>query len=969
MPKPVFVGREAELGRLNSFLALADAGKSQVVFITGEAGAGKSSLVAEFIQRAEDVDGKLIASIGECNAQTGMTDPYLPFRQVLTALTSENQPGSTSDEAQKQKKLGHWKEFVQISTKTLIMLGPDLVGIFVPGGSFITRIGTTIALNSNVATRLSELVGKKPAKQAPQINPTLDQEKIFEQYTQVLQALAKDRTLVIVLDDLQWADSGSINLLFHLARQVKDSRLLLVGTYRPDDLALGRDGNRHPLETVLNELKRYYGDITIDLSRSQANEETAFVNALVDAEPNHLDGNFRDELFTHTGGQPLFTVELLRALQERGSIIKDNDGSWVQQGTLDWNALPARVDGVIGERIARLPADLHETLSVASVIGEDFAAQVVAAIQKMDERQVIRNLSWELEKRYLLVREQGELKIGKTFLSQYQFTHLLVQQYLADQLSSGEQRLLHGEIAQVLEQVYNDRAGEIALQLAHHYQLAGIEDKAVGYLSIAGDGSYRAYAYTEAINAYSRALELVVDSSTPGDLLTHIYLNRGRALELNNQYPPALQNYNDMLVTAQARKDRRMELAAKVAASTLYSTPTPLSDAAKAQTLCEETLSLSRELEDRASEARVLWNMQLLNLLHNNADQAIEYGEQSLAICNELDLQEQKAYVLSDLGWAYNVACQFDKAEQRLVEGASLWRELDNLPMLSNNLNTSLYHYYWTGNNEKVLSVSQEAYQLSSSIHETWNQASARNFQGRVWMDYGEVDRAIDAFEDSIRLTGQGNPIYEVWYYALLAQAYAELGAVERSTEIYQAHCIQAGDLPQAPYRTSTLVAYALIELANGKLEEAASALEECTPDAPPWECLLLMAKCQLALASKDSTGAGNLARSAVDLAAARSLGRYLPEALLLKSKAELLRGDASSAKSTLEQALLETQKLGSRRFLWQILTSLAGLEPDGQVSSQYRSQGQQIVAFIAEHISPVDLKQSFLRMAAVDPK
>jgi predicted ATPase len=227
-----------------------------------------------------------------------------------------------------------------------------------------------------------------------------------------------------VLDDLQWADSGSINLLFHLVRQLKDSRLLLVGTYRPDDIAIGRDGGRHPLEPILNELKRYNGDIVMDLSQSELKEGRSFVDALVDSEPNHLDRSFRDELYDHTGGQPLFTTELLRSLQERGDLFKDEDGNWIQGERLDWNTLPARVEGVIGERIGRLPADLRETLTIASVYGEEFTAQVVGRVQKVDERELIRNLSRELDKRYRLVIEQDEVRISKLYLSQYHFPML-----------------------------------------------------------------------------------------------------------------------------------------------------------------------------------------------------------------------------------------------------------------------------------------------------------------------------------------------------------------------------------------------------------------------------------------------------------------------------------------------------------------------------------------------------------------
>ncbi len=387
----------------------------------------------------------------------------------------------------------------------MIKIGPDLIGIFVPVAGLLTRIATEVAINSGL---LPEKAGKKTGKEPAKINPALDQEKIFEQYASVLKALSKDHTLILVLDDLQWADSGSLNLLFHLARQLKNSRILLLGTYRPDDVALGRAGARHPLEPVLNELKRYNGDIIIDLSNSSPDEGRAFTNELIDSEPNHLDAAFREQLFAHTDGHPLFTVELLRNLQERGNLLKDKDGCWIQGSTLDWGALPARVEGVIGERIARLPEGLRATISIASVMGYEFIAQVLARVQKVEERELLKDLSRELEKRYLLVFEQGETKIGKQFLSIYRFSHALTQQYLYDELSAGERRMLHAEIAETLEAITAEHSDQFALQLARHYDEAGNAEKAVSYWTLAGDAAFAIYAQNEAIAAYTRALEL-----------------------------------------------------------------------------------------------------------------------------------------------------------------------------------------------------------------------------------------------------------------------------------------------------------------------------------------------------------------------------------------------------------------------------------------------------------------------------
>ncbi len=353
-----------------------------------------------------------------------------------------------------------------------------------------------------------------------------------------------------------------------------------------------------------------------------------------------------------------------------------------------------------------------------------------------------------------------------------------------------------------------------------------------------------------------------------------------------------------------------------------------------------------------------------MNLLQNKAAEAIQFGEESLSIARELDLREQMAYVLSDLGWAYNMSCQYEEADRRLEEGTRLWRELGNMPMLSNNLNLSLFQLFWTGKNENVLRVAEEAYQISTSIKEVWNRASARNFQGVILLDYGEIDRALAALEESIQLAAEGNRVYDIWYRGILCQAYGELGAISTGMDIYRAHRVSNSDVPHTPARTGTLVSYALFELASNQLDAAAATLAECLPDAPPWECLLLLAKCRLALARSDFSSGIALAESALEISRGCKLGRYLPEALFLKGKCLFLLGKPADARPSLEQARHAAQDLGSRRLLWQIIAALAELESDQQLSLGLKAEAREIVQYIADHITPDHLRESFLRSA-----
>jgi adenylate cyclase len=197
----------------------------------------------------------------------------------------------------------------------------------------------------------------------------------------VLRTLAKTHPLLLMLDDVQWADSASIGLLFHLGRRLEGSSILIACAYRPEEVALERAGERHPLEKVLAEFKWSLGDVWVDLRRADEREGRSFVDALLDTEPNRLGEDFRRALFEHTGGHPLFTVEVLRAMQERGDLVPDAEGRWVEGPSLDWERLPARVEAMIAERIGRLDEELRDVLAVASVEGEWFTAQVVAQVQ------------------------------------------------------------------------------------------------------------------------------------------------------------------------------------------------------------------------------------------------------------------------------------------------------------------------------------------------------------------------------------------------------------------------------------------------------------------------------------------------------------------------------------------------------------------------------------------------------------
>lgn len=365
-----------------------------------------------------------------------------------------------------------------------------------------------------------ESVASSPASQIPAYlkgaQPPLAEHPLFvarqmelDQFTRVLSHLSQHNPLVLILDDLQWIDGDSVNLLFHLGRRLSGSRILLLSAYRPEDVALGRQGRRHPLEGIIHELQISQGNIHLDLMQ---NKGVDFVEALLDSEPNQLHAGFRRLLHRHTAGHPLFTIELLRGMQLRGDIYRNKQGQWVEGERLNWDALPARVEAVIADRIAHLPEDYQELLKAASVEGEQFTAEILANIRAEEEQEVVQILSQDLGKRHRLLVAQSRKRIRGHNLSQYRFRHFLFQKYLYQNLDEVEKADLHGKMALALEAFYlQDLAAnpEITHQLVRHFELAGMVDKAIQYYSESGKYAIQLVANREAITHFKHALQLV----------------------------------------------------------------------------------------------------------------------------------------------------------------------------------------------------------------------------------------------------------------------------------------------------------------------------------------------------------------------------------------------------------------------------------------------------------------------------
>jgi tetratricopeptide (TPR) repeat protein len=363
----------------------------------------------------------------------------------------------------------------------------------------------------------------------------------------------------------------------------------------------------------------------------------------------------------------------------------------------------------------------------------------------------------------------------------------------------------------------------------------------------------------------------------------------------------------------------------------------------------------------------VLWNLLLANLHESKTDQAINYGERSLSLARTLNLREQIPYTLTDLGRAYNVVCRFEEAETRLMEASGLWRELGNMSMLNDNLNTLLLNLVWSGQYERALGVAKESLEISRVTKNMWAQGWPHYLQGQIWFEYGEFDKAFEEFEASVHLAVEANaPIHTLWYNASLCWAYIQIGAIQKGMDLYRTTRIPNQEVPAPTAWSPAMVFYALCEIATGQLDLAASTLGARRLSNTIFDYALKLAQCRLALARKDHSQAIAIIDPVAKDTQQFKVGQYISEALFLKGKAHLMNGEQDLAKSSFEQARLAAEAIGSRRLLWQILSTMAESESDHEKSAALKTQARDNIQFIADHIRSDGLRSLFLQSEAV---
>ncbi len=444
----VFVGRDDDLSRLTEQFEKLREGSAELVMVSGEAGIGKTALVSEFARLAYDADAAVL--YGRCDEELGV--PYQPWIEALTALVRGAPHAVRRTEA------------------------AELAGLLPAVREVLPGVGTSAAGD-----------------------PETERYLLFGAITALLAAASTTARVVIVLDDLHWADKSTLALLRHLVASPVPMRVLVIGTYRDSDISRG-----DALSEALAALWRTPGVERLALTGLDDRAVLAMLEAAAGYELDDDVVDLAHALRRDTDGNPFFAREILRHLAETGALFRDDEGRWHANFDLADTHLPASVREVVGQRVSRLGDDAQRVLSSAAVVGRDFDLDLVAVLTDRNEDALL-DLFDEAIESAVIQEVPGQPE-------RFAFSHALIQRTLYQDLGAARRGRLHRRVAEALEEVCGPDGGDRVAELARHWAAATAPVqavKAIDYAKLAGDRALSVLAPDEAIRWYTQALELL----------------------------------------------------------------------------------------------------------------------------------------------------------------------------------------------------------------------------------------------------------------------------------------------------------------------------------------------------------------------------------------------------------------------------------------------------------------------------
>jgi len=458
---PLVVGREPELAALGAALERARGGRRQLCFVTGEPGIGKSTLVRTFVAGLDP--RTVIIARGACFEQHGSPEPYLAIIEALTSLARSERGAQT--------------------LAALVRFAP----------TFVAQVPNLISDEKQLADVTRRAAGG-------------NESRLLRELSEAIESLCSQDPLVLVLEDLQWSDVATIDLLSLIGQRQERAKLLVIGTSRHAEI----QSPGHPLNHVMRSLVARSGALAIQVPKMGIASVQSFIDRRF---PGHaLPPRLTAVVEKITGGTPLFVVSLLDELVSRG-MLAERDHQWTLAVSIDDVEAhrPDSVKQLIDIQLDRLSAAEQRVLEAAAVVGAEFSTSLVAAALELPVEQVDETCDALLRRSLFLRTAPDDL---------YGVTHALVQEVCVERSSPARRARWHRLVAEAIER--DPRGGEVPHQLlAKHFDAAGDPSRAIPAYVAAAQQASRRFAASDAVALCARALDLLprLPASRERDLL------------------------------------------------------------------------------------------------------------------------------------------------------------------------------------------------------------------------------------------------------------------------------------------------------------------------------------------------------------------------------------------------------------------------------------------------------------------
>jgi tetratricopeptide (TPR) repeat protein len=601
LAEPVLVGRERELGELQRSLDSALMERGAALFVSGEAGSGKTRLVNEFLGTVKKKQITVLA--GWCLGNA--TLPYFPFIEAFSSSLSDRE-----------------------------------------GGAVISQQLSASSWLSKAYSAEKVEKGQIPA-------PQVWRDQTFASVTRELLFMSSMKPLILVLEDMHWSDSASLALLHYISRAIVNEKILVLVTFRSEELSSDSEGHPHPLVETIHLMGREGLFKEIRLTNLSQGGVRGIAESMLGGKVNP---EFVDRLSEESRGNPLFVVEFLRMLSEQGSLVREAN-QW--RLSVEKLGMPSKVKEVIMRRIGSLKSDQRRVLDVASVIGDKFTPDLVGAVLSKDRLKVMEVLN-DILKSTSLVRIEEKL---------YTFDHAKSREVLYEGISALLRQGYHERIAEQIEKMSQNGKEVPFSDLAYHYARAENREKSVKYALAAGQDALARFSNAEAIKHFKYVLESAADHDELADERSVALEGLGDAYYISGMFEEAIKTFESLAesdIPAVSSRAYRKEMEAL-----WYKDQNPF-----------RLIKLVKKAEkcvtsDRLEKARILWNRGRALTWLGDFKGALRDHEAALKIFEEECSLPDIAHVLLGTGFSRLMTkSNPEKGISEILRSVALYRNL-----------------------------------------------------------------------------------------------------------------------------------------------------------------------------------------------------------------------------------------------------------------------------------------------------